>query len=145
MQRVLIPRSPIAELIERRFEPWIERARVRRILDLGTGSGCIAIACARAFPRQGGCGRHFRRCPCGGAHQHPPPPPVGARARAAIGSFRRTQGASYDIIVSNPPYVGRRRAQSLPRNTGTSRGWRWRQARTAWTRRELFCATRQRI
>jgi len=103
--RVLIPRSPIAELIERRFTPWVAPARVRRVLDLGTGSGCIAIACAKAF-------RSARI----DATDISADALAVARANAAqlkltgidfrLGSwFAPLAGARFDLIVSNPPYV----------------------------------------
>jgi ribosomal protein L3 glutamine methyltransferase len=115
-ERVLIPRSPIGELIENQFFPYIAANKApRRILDLCTGSGCIAIACASYFAdsevdaidlsidalnvaqinieNHGLCEQVI---------------PIQSDV------FSGVEGQSYDLIVSNPPYVDQQDIDSLP-------------------------------
>jgi ribosomal protein L3 glutamine methyltransferase len=115
-ERVLVPRSPVAELIENRFAPWLDADEVTDILDLCTGSGCIAIACALAFPD---------------AQVDAVDISTDALAVAAINIDRYhlaervvevcsdlysglAPDRKYDLIVTNPPYVSSAEWRDLP-------------------------------
>ena len=115
-ERVLVPRSPIAEYIEKRFAPFItENKPVARILDLCTGSGCIAIACAYYFPEAEVDALDLSTDALDVTQINIENHGLSAQVIPIQSDvFSGIGGQSYDLIVTNPPYVDQEDVDSLP-------------------------------
>ncbi len=115
-ERVLVPRSPIAELIEAGYEPWIDASRVEDIVDLCTGSACIAIASALAFPHATIDATDISADALQVAQKNIETHNVGDQVNLHEGDlFQGLEGRCYDVIVSNPPYVDAEDMGTLPK------------------------------
>lgn len=113
---VLVPRSPIAELCLAGFAPWIDPARVEHVLDIGTGSGCIAIAAAHALPGARVDATDVSPRALALARANVRRHRLGGRVRVRNADVYEGLGIRrYDIVVSNPPYVSVAEMRRLPR------------------------------
>lgn len=113
-ERVLVPRSPIAEWIDRGFEPWLDPERVAQVLDLATGSGCIAIACAASFPTARVDASDISEDALAVAAINVRAHGLESRVRLLRSNGFEALPTGYDLIVSNPPYVPRASYDTLP-------------------------------
>ncbi len=114
-EQVLVPRSPIAELIETGFAPWVDPNGVRQVLDLCTGSGCIAVAVACYLPEARVDAVDLSPEALEVARINVKRHELEERITLIQSDlFRAVEKRPYDIIVSNPPYVSVEELAGLP-------------------------------
>ncbi len=114
-ERVLVPRSPLAELIDVGFQPWSGDVEPEHILDLCTGSGCIGIACAFAFPEARVVLSDVSADALAVARSNIERHSLSDRVTALQSDvFAGLEGQCFDLIVSNPPYVNAEDLAGMP-------------------------------
>jgi ribosomal protein L3 glutamine methyltransferase len=114
-RRVIVPRSHIAELIPRGISAWLSRGGPRRVLDLCTGSGCLAVLAALAWPRANVDASDLSTAALAVARRNVRAHRVARRVRPVQSDlFDRLGAARYDLIVCNPPYVPASAMRRLP-------------------------------
>ena len=114
-ERVLVPRSPLAELIDVGFQPWLGDVEPEHILDLCTGSGCIGIACAFAFPEARVVLSDVSADALAVARSNIERHSLSDRVTVLQSDvFAGLEGQCFDLIVSNPPYVDAEDLAGMP-------------------------------
>ena len=113
-ERVLVPRSPIAELIQNQFLPWIEAGSVQSVLDVATGSGCLAIAIAKSFPGVEVVASDVSEGALEVANINIDRLFVREQVTLVASDLFENIEGDFDVIVSNPPYVSPKSYQDLP-------------------------------
>lgn len=113
-ERVIIPRSPMAELIENGFSPWLDDKNIHHVLDLCTGSGCIAVACALAFPESTVDAVDISKEALEVAQINVERHHVADQVTLINSDLFTNVTAKYDLIISNPPYVSPEEYNTLP-------------------------------
>lgn len=118
-ERALVPRSPIAELIQNQFEPWVDPESVHSILDLCTGSACIAIACQYAFPEAQVSASDLSKDALEVARINVKKHGLEKDLELYESDcFESIPAQKFDLIVSNPPYVDAGDLASMPDEYG---------------------------
>jgi ribosomal protein L3 glutamine methyltransferase len=112
--RVLIPRSPFAELLTGALFTWIEPEAVGRVLEIGTGCGCIAVAAARAFPRARVVATDISAAAIAVAARNVARHGLEDRITLVTGDLYADVAGPFDVILSNPPYVPEAELADLP-------------------------------
>jgi len=110
--------SYISELIAQGFAPWVDAPQVKRVLEIGTGSGCIAIACARAFSAAEVVATDISAEALAVAQQNVAAHNLAARVKLVETDHSAGVAGPFDLIVTNPPYVPDAERAALPAEYG---------------------------